>query len=500
MEMAPLKGIRYPRARIAHNNKVFKRIGFKPHKLQRSILSCAAPIIAHIGSRRLGKSYNCHAQISTRFSWACRTPTPKGQSIPWAGMVLAPTKDQFHDIWVDLLANIPREWLFDISETHFRFKLRGTDVRPWGEVTLRSSKEWANLQGKGLNYLHVAESQNVDERATTRLFPAMVSAGRAGDIFCEGMPPLSTNHWFARLWHEAKESVEMGDKDFWWAHGTYEDNPYLTPEDIRRIMMLKRVMRRAEWERMFLAEFSASAMYFHNYAACIDRTAEMLDMPIRGRRYVAGLDLGRIVNPSVMVIYDALTRKVVHVVCWDEGDLWDHQKERIRELHATWNFEQIMTDATGGGDSICEDLERAGVPINRYVYSTNSRRDLLLNLALSMEKLTISYPRHERLIEELRAFQHVLMPSGLVRLQAPAGEHDDAVMALALGLLACDPPLEMWDDLFYDDLTYVDLPDGYKGGYSGFIDEYEEAEKQRLIKLGADLYEELVQKETVHAA
>jgi len=58
---------------------------------------------------------------------------------------------------------------------------------------------------------------------------------------------------------------------------------------------------------------------------------------------------------------------------------------------------------------------------------------------VAMERESIRFPQVDALLRELRAFQVRKLPSGRPRAEAPPGEHDDEVFALALALNCCAP-------------------------------------------------------------
>ena len=77
----------------------------------------------------------------------------------------------------------------------------------------------------------------------------------------------------------------------------------LNEEQKAEIESDKELLPERVWRRMYLAEFSDSAGYFTNIDANI--AGDPMQGPVPGARYIAGLDLGRKMDPSVMVIMDA---------------------------------------------------------------------------------------------------------------------------------------------------------------------------------------------------
>jgi hypothetical protein len=91
------------------------------------------------------------------------------------------------------------------------------------------------------------------------------------------------------------------------------------------------------------------------------------------------------------------------------------------------------------GDPICEDLARDGVPIQPFQTTQASKILAIEALALAFERGELKILPDETLVGELQAFESERLPSGLSRYAAPAGMHDDSVMALAMAYSGLGP-------------------------------------------------------------
>ena len=256
-----------------------------------------------------------------------------------------------------------------------------------------------------------------------------------GKLIVEGIPALWSDHWFEMLYQQAARGDNPDRQAFHW---TYLDNEMLTDEDKKEVESYQEVLSQSAWRRMFMAEFSEGAGYFANIGNCV--AGDLLQHPLPGARYVAGLDLGRKHDATVFIVMDAEHRRVVSVTTIDQGEVWPVQKEQVRREAEFWNTERIFVDATGlGGDMFTQELQALGLTVEPYVISSVSREVLLSALVVGTERETIHFPNHPKLLRELQSFQMRKMPSGRWRPEAPPGEHDDHVFALALALEAADP-------------------------------------------------------------
>ena len=116
---------------------------------------------------------------------------------------------------------------------------------------------------------------------------------------------------------------------------------------------------------MYLAERSESAGFFKNIDACT--VGDILFDPLPGDTYVAGLDLGRKSDPSVLYVGNAASRQVVYRETWDQGEDWAIQRESITSICNLFGVQGLWVDATGMGvDIFYEALEEAiGIMMRR---------------------------------------------------------------------------------------------------------------------------------------
>lgn len=108
---------------------------------------------------------------------------------------------------------------------------------------------------------------------------------------------------------------------------------------------------------------------------------------------------------------------------------------RIRELHRRDPFDLIAADE-GEGMAQIDLLREAGLPVRGRRWTRQTKVQDLAELKRALEEGSISLPRHESLLEQLRAFQRLLTAEGNPKLGAPRGMHDDIVTALAMGWAA----------------------------------------------------------------
>lgn len=204
-------------------------------------------------------------------------------------------------------------------------------------------------------------------------------------------------------------------------------NPYIKPSEIE-------AMRHDLPERRFAQE--VEAMFLDDGGGVFRRVRDALRAtpqhePIEGHQYVMGVDLARRVDYTVLSVIDMTTREQVWLDRFNQID-WSLQVGRITAAAQRFGVVQVLVDQTGVGDPIVEQLRRELPGIVGFVFTNTSKAQIVEGLALAFERSELAILDDPVQTAELQAYESERLPSGLVRYNAPEGEHDDCVMALAL--------------------------------------------------------------------
>jgi len=120
---------------------------------------------------------------------------------------------------------------------------------------------------------------------------------------------------------------------------------------------------------------------------------------------------------------------------------WEAQVDRVADLLCRYRVRGIAADQTSAGDPVLELLQRTlwekrnlDTNIEGVVFTAQSKRELIDNLAIRLAHREVKFPPMEPLIQELQFYEYELTQSGHVRTGARRGYHDDCVTALALAL------------------------------------------------------------------
>jgi hypothetical protein len=197
---------------------------------------------------------------------------------------------------------------------------------------------------------------------------------------------------------------------------TTYDNPYIEKSEVDDA---KKQLPAVVFEQEYLAnpaENSANPFGTTYIRQCIYPMS--IDKPI-----VFGIDLAKSFDFTVIIGLDKNGS-----VCYFERFQkdWKQTKEFIRNLPKA----AILIDSSGVGDPIFEDLQRDGLDITGFRFSSTTKQQVMEGLAIGIQQRKISYPDGP-IVSELEIFEYIFSANG-VRYSAPSGFHDDCVTALAL--------------------------------------------------------------------
>lgn len=204
-------------------------------------------------------------------------------------------------------------------------------------------------------------------------------------------------------------------------------NPYISPAEIEeaRLELPERV-----FQQEYLAEFIEDAGgVFRQVMDAVDKGRSQPVDRQDGEVYTMGVDLARVEDFTVLAVVDG-SGKQVYFDRFNQIS-WERQIMAIDAVAGRYRA-KVYVDSTGVGDPIFERLRDLQLNVSPYQLTNKSKEQLINNLAMRIEQ------GHARLMDipeqtnELLAYEYELTPSRNVRMNAPAGMHDDTVIALAL--------------------------------------------------------------------
>jgi len=396
---------------VLNERKLRETIGFNPHGNQAEVLESMERFTCVTAGRRFGKSVLA-GYLGMRELW-------QTEKLVW---VAAPTYDLSKRIW-----HYVHKWTLQEFPT---FKINLSELyieNPYTQsrLELKTADNPTSCIGAGVDLLIVDEASRVKGDVWEQaLYPTL--SDKLGRAFLISTP--KGKNWFYKLWMKGQLREDTDYKSFRFETKDNLAIPHLVKEQEDAKRRLSENVYRQEYTAEFLEN---EGQVFRGVGECIKGN---LRSPEYGHRYIIGCDVAKYEDWSVVVVIDLSDFHVVSFDRWQKVD-WDWTVKKIEERCQEY-CAPIVMDSTGVGDPIAEELERRSNPVHRFVYTNQTKKYIIENLALKIQQGAVSWsPEIKEITHELEVFEYEYSPkSGMVRYNAPAGEHDDTVNALALAV------------------------------------------------------------------
>ncbi len=306
----------------------------------------------------------------------------------------------------------------DRAPTRIEFTGSAGPVRIW----FLSADNPDNIRGFGFNGLVIDEAASIPVSVWHYVLRPTISQTLGWAVFCS--TPKGRN-WFYDLHTRGMDPDEKDYKSFTFPSQASPYFPAAEWEEAKRTLPAD--VFRQEYQAEFLED---SAGVFRNIEACLFPAASA--KPLYGtRRIVIGCDVAKHTDWTVLVAMDTESGRCIAKERFNHLE-WPIQKERIVSFCRKY-CGRLILDATGVGDPIYDDLKHQLPDIEGVKITALSKTMLIQRLIVALEQQKIAWPvEWDDLTTELRRFEYQIMPSGGIQYGAPAGYHDDCVIALAL--------------------------------------------------------------------
>lgn len=335
-----------------------------------------------------------------------------GQPVGW----FAPNYKLLTEVWRDVAERFaPIQKRINTQDKRIEFITGGT-LEFWSLENRRAarSRKYARVIVD-----EAAFCQDLDVMWRRSIRPTLTDL--SGDAWFISTP--DGRNAFYRMWQFAQ------DRPTWYTvQRSSWDNPFLPVTDLED---LKQQLPERDYLQEILAQFiTEDGSVFRNVNAAITLEKSLTE-PDPNSTYVFGVDWGRTNDATVCVILDTTQRQVVHVDRMVRTG-FDIQVGRLKMLWEKWHPAAIVAETNSMGLPLVEQMKKMGMPIRGFTTSSSSKAEIIEKLAISIEKGEIGLLDHPKLIQELIAYTQERTASGMFKYNAPQGEHDDCVMALAM--------------------------------------------------------------------
>lgn len=391
---------------------------WQPHPTQKQwMLNGAQTKVASCG-RRWGKTEAAAVDAAT---FAILHPGSEQ-------MIVSPTYDQSRLIFnsVERLimgSAITRGYARAVKTPYPKLSIGGSMIS-----ARTADEDGRNLRGHSADRVIVDEAAYVRDCVIYEVISPML-ADRNGQLVMISTP-LGKNHFYKAFINGQAGGSRCASFTFpSWA------NPHISREYIERQRMEISARQFAvEYEARFL-DGQSSVFRWDDIEQARRSAADSSDFDF----FVAGIDWARYSDYTAVVVL-GVNERGCSVIAIDRfnGLAWSSQIERVAKFLKNHKVSVVLTDQTSIGDPLLEQLrsklweDGANICVDGYVFTNQSKRELVENLTLKFERGAISIPDDENLLRELQYFEYELTSSGNIRMNARTGCHDDLVMALAL--------------------------------------------------------------------
>jgi len=289
------------------------------------------------------------------------------------------------------------------------------------EIWMRTSERPDSLAGEGIRGAVVDEFTLMDEVIWTEyLSQTLLDYG--GWALFTGVP--KGRNWGWRLWENAK--VWEGWKT---VRAPTSDNPFLNEGALAQLAMVLGGERSDIYRQEVLAEFLQDAgMVFRGVHELATAVAQ--DGAVDGHVYVAGVDWGRSGDATVFAVVDVTLGELVYLDRMTQIE-YGLQLGRFGVMWEKFRPVMVTVEQNSMGGPLVEELAQT-YPVRGFVTTNASKGAAMNSLSLAFEKGELKLLADEQLLGELESYVVKTSKSGLYQYGAPAGMHDDCVMALAL--------------------------------------------------------------------
>lgn len=283
---------------------------------------------------------------------------------------------------------------------------------------------------RGRKYKRVVLDEAAMVRALKTAWEEVISpmlADYGGDAWFFSTP--KGKNYFFELWTRGQDAAQP----LWmsWQMPT-ATNPFISPDEIAlQQRQLPSLAFQQEWLAQFLADGGLFRKISESAIAEAQIDANGRPKAVKKHQYVFGLDWGRENDFTVISVVDVTTGEQVYLDRFTEVD-YELQKGRLKTVFDVFRPTVILAEQNNMGGPLVEALRALGLPVQPFVTTNATKKEIIDGLALAMEQGTFRFLNDPVLLAELFSFEQTRLPSGLWRYAASGDGHDDCVIALAL--------------------------------------------------------------------
>lgn len=398
-----------------------------PHGGQRAVLEAIIdPDIRFVWLAAGRRWYKTTLGVAVAVRWCLKNS--------WRVLWGAPTYDQCRIAWDEALRAASS--IVDANRTRMEMTFPGG-----GCIIFRSLDDPNNARG------HTADAAIIDEVGFVKE-PAWYDVVRPmlgttlGPALLMGTP--NGMNWFFREFGQAPLyddsiafqsptlGVEILNGKLARKKHPHENPGFSFSEAVRMYNSMPQQTFRQE----FLAEFiEDSGGVFRGVTSVSVLEPQATAVP--GHTYVMGVDWARHKDWTVISVFDSGEKEQVWLERLQDLDYFT-QTTRLKSLIEIYDPFVVVCEENAMGGPLIEQLQDENYPVWPQNTNVQTKRELIDDLALNIERGLIKLLNNQTQISELLAYEMNRTPHGFIKFGAPEGMHDDCVMSLAMAVRAIE--------------------------------------------------------------
>jgi hypothetical protein len=385
-----------------------------PHPKQAEIMRSPAKRKVICAGRRFGKTHMA-AQEGVEQMTA-------GRRVVFAST----TQDQVDTFW-----ELAKQWLQPLLDASLIYKNESKRLMVFnhngGRIKAKTAWNADTMRGDHGDFIVLDEFAQMQVGVWNYVVSPMMLDTDGDTWFIS--TPLRRNHF-----HAMYQRALNDDTGRWMAfRATSYDNPYLSPQALEEITI---DMSDDAYRQEILAEFLESeGAVFRNIAANVGAPPDVDPQSVMHDRIVCGVDWGKEADYSAFCVFNATTCQELELYRINQAD-YIIQRNHLLELCAHWGVETVLVEHNSVGIPNFEQLVHDAPDNLRLVpFETTSRSkpQLIESLALALDREQAQWLDDPVATGELESYERkTSRATGRSTYSAPAGMHDDTVIARAL--------------------------------------------------------------------
>lgn len=342
------------------------------------------------------------------------------KSALWGDVVNSNIEKYIMRLFVPALKNIPQQYWKWTKNPH---TLTIFD----SYIDFRSAERPESWEGFGYDYTFLNEAGIIlkNEYLWENAVRPMMWDNPNSRVIFGGTPKIGCRV-FKELWDRAQDPAQTTYSGY---RLSSFDNPNLPMDLIKDDM--KDMSQRAIQQEIYGMFLDDDGVVFRG----VEKVALLSpEEPKIGHMYVMGADIAKLVDYTVLSIYD---RTDNHQVCqWRFNGLeYPALRARIKHLSQKYNGALVYLDSTGVGEPTFDDLSREGVPVEPVVFTNETKKQMIEKLSAWIELRRIYMLNLPETIREFKEFTYdISEKTKRIIYSAPVGFTDDIVMSHALAV------------------------------------------------------------------